>query len=51
MLTEFIRNGARELIACAGEAELNKLLALYGGAEVDGKHRVVRNGYLPARQV
>ena len=51
LLTDLIRNGARDLIARAVEAELNELLAQYATEEVDGKRRVVRNGYLPARQV
>jgi transposase-like protein len=51
LLTDLIRNGARDLIARAVEAELNELLAQYATEQVDGKRRVVRNGYLPARQV
>lgn len=51
LLTDLIRNGAKELIARAVEAELSELLAQYATEEVDGKRRVVRNGYLPARKV
>jgi len=51
-LTEMLRNGARELIAQAVEAEVRGLLGQYRDRQTaDGKAAVVRNGYLPERQV
>jgi putative transposase len=52
MLTEMLRQGAQDLICQAVEAELGELLAQYAGQR-DGKGRsaVVRNGYLPTREV
>ena len=51
-LTELIRSGARELIARALEAELEELLAGFGGQQDDqGRSRVVRNGYQPQREI
>ncbi|PZP48851.1 MAG: IS256 family transposase, partial [Azospira oryzae] len=46
-LEELIRRGARELIQKAIEVEVQELLAEYGNV----KRAVVRNGYLPERQV
>ena len=48
-LTELIRQGARDLIAQAVEAELQQLLAQYQNMMVDGKQAIVRNGFLPER--
>ena len=51
-LEELIRRGARELIQKAIEVEVQELLAEYGNVEMLGGQRaVVRNGYLPAREV
>jgi len=51
-LTELIRQGARQLIHQAIEAELESLLAQYAGQRTaDGKAAVVRNGYLPERNI
>lgn len=51
-LEELIRRGARELIQKAIEVEVQELLAEYGNVKVLGGQRaVVRNGYLPAREV
>jgi putative transposase len=51
-LTALLRQGAQQLIRQAVEAELEELLAQYAG-QSDGKGRagVVRNGYLPEREV
>jgi putative transposase len=49
MLTEVIRNGARELLATAIEAEVNEFLQAHNPQE--GKARFVRNGYLPEREI
>lgn len=48
-LTELIRQGARDLIAQAVEAELQQLLAQHQNVMVDGKQAIVRNGFLPGR--
>jgi transposase-like protein len=51
-LTEVLREGARQLLAQAVEAELAAFLGSH--AEVingEGRRRLVRNGYLPERQV
>ena len=48
-LTELIRQGARDLIAQAVEAEVQQLLAQYQNSMVDGKQAIVRNGFLPER--
>ncbi|MEL7054160.1 MAG: IS256 family transposase [Cyanobacteria bacterium J06588_5] len=51
-LSELLRQGARQIIAQAVEAELNEFLAQYQGLrEASGRRGVVRNGYLPARTV
>ena len=50
-LTELLRNGAKELINQAVQAELEELLSRYSGIKVDGKQAVIRNGYLPKRTV
>ena len=51
-LHELIRNGARELIARAVEAELAEFMARYDDAVLsDGRRAVVRNGHLPARTI
>lgn len=51
-LTELLRSGAQRLIQQAVEAELAELLAQYAGETAAcGRSAVVRNGYLPAREV
>jgi transposase-like protein len=51
-LEELIRRGARELIRKVIEVEVQELLAENGNVEMPGGQRVVvRNGYLPAREV
>ncbi len=51
-LTELLRTGAKRLIQQAIEAELAELLAQYGEQVDDqGRRAVVRNGYLPEREV
>lgn len=52
VLTEVLRQGAQELIRQAVEAELADLLAQYAGQrDTKGRAAVVRNGYLPEREV
>ena len=51
-LTDLIRQGARTLIEQAIKAELDVLLERVGHLrDEEGRRRVVRNGYLPERQV
>jgi len=51
-LTELVRTGARRLIQQAIEAELAELLAGYAEQVDDqGRRLVVRNGYLPEREI
>jgi putative transposase len=51
-LTELLRSGAKRLIKQAVEAELADLLASYAGqTDTGGRAAVVRNGYLPEREV
>ena len=51
-LSELLRQGARQIIAQAVEAELNEFLSEYQSLRDDAGHQaVVRNGYLPARTI
>ena len=51
-LTEMLREGAMQLIHQAVEAELQDLLTQHSGRRTaEGKMAVVRNGYLPAREL
>src|SRR5918911_380695 len=51
-LTEVLRQGAPRLLAQAIEAEVAVLLAQYAERrDMQGRHAVVRNGYLPERVV
>lgn len=51
-LTEWLRAGARKLIAQALEAELETLLSRHADVRLqNGRHAVVRNGYLPKRTI
>jgi transposase-like protein len=51
-LDELIQQGARQVIQQAIEAELATLLEQYGNVKtLDGRRAVVRNGYLPEREV
>ena len=51
-LTELLRQGAKQLIHRAIEAELGEYLAQYTELTDDqGRRAVVRNGYLPEREV
>ena len=52
LLSEVLRNGARELLARAVEAEAADFLEQYAGLKTeDGRQRVVRHGHLPERAV
>lgn len=51
-LTEILREGARELLSKAVQAELEVFLATYSSELlIDGRKAVVRNGSLPTRRV
>jgi putative transposase len=51
-VTEVLRQGARKLLAQAIEAEVEAFLAEHAElALANGHRRVVRNGYLPEREV
>jgi len=51
-LTELLRNGAHQLIVDAVEAELHDLLNQYSDMKDQHGHRqIVRNGYLPEREI
>ena len=51
-LDELIRRGARQVIQQAIEAELAQLIEQYGNVKtLSGSRAVVRNGYLPEREV
>lgn len=52
VLTALLRNGARQLIAQAVEAELQQLLQIHEDKHLpDGRKAVVHNGYLPERSI
>ncbi len=51
-LTDILREGAQKLLAAAIEAELTDLLARYKEFKTEaGQQAVVRNGYLPKREI
>ncbi len=51
-LTEMLRTGAQQLIERAVEAELQELLEQHGERRTEtGRAGVVRNGYLPEREL
>ena len=51
MLTEVIRSGARQLLSLAVEAEVASFIESHQQSLSDGRARLVRNGYLPEREV
>jgi len=52
LLTELLRTGARQLVQQAIEAELNELLSQFADQQTaEGRAVVVRNGYLPEREI
>jgi putative transposase len=51
-LEELVRRGARDILQRAIEAELEQLLDEFASVSlIDGRRAVVRNGYLPAREI
>ena len=52
VLTEVLRRGAKELLQQAVEAEVAAVIAQFAELKDEqGRQRVVRNGYLPARTI
>ena len=51
-LTDVLRDGARQLLAQAVEAEVADFLAMHANLkDEDGRVRIVRHGHLPEREV
>jgi putative transposase len=51
-LTELLRTGARQLIQEAVETELSEFMSRFAGRALnDGRSAVIRNGYLPEREI
>ena len=51
-ITDILRNGARQLLAEALEAEIESFLAIYTDLKDNkGCQRITRNGYLPGREI
>jgi transposase-like protein len=51
-ITDILRQGARRLLSVALEAEIESFLRQYQDIKDEkGRHRVVRNGYLPEREI
>lgn len=51
-LEELVRRGARDILQRAIEAEVEQLLEEFAAVSLmDGRRAVVRNGYLPAREI
>ena len=52
VLGELLKNGAKQLLAQAVEAELNELLDTHNDQKLDdGRQAVVKNGFLPERTI
>ena len=52
LLTEVLKKGAIELLAKAIEAEVSEFMKRYESLrDEDGHHSIVRNGYLPEREI
>lgn len=51
LLTEVLRQGARQLLSAAIEAEVEEFLSCYQERNESGKSRFVRNGHLPDRNI
>ena len=51
-LDEIVRQGARRMLQEALEHEVSEFLAMMGGKKGgEGRHEVVRNGFLPEREL
>lgn len=51
LLTQLIEGGVRRLVAQAMEAEVEVFISAVAERQKDGRSRVVRNGYLPERDI
>ncbi len=51
VLGELLKEGARQLLAKAVEAELAELLEQHDAQTAEDKRAVLRNGYLPERTI
>lgn len=52
LLEQTIQNGVVKILACAFEAEIQKFIDKYKNVKTaEGKNIVVRNGYLPEREI
>ncbi len=51
VLNELLKSGAQKLIHNAVEAELREFMSQHQGVTEDGKVSVIRNGYLPQREI
>ena len=52
VLTSLLRSGARDLITKAAQTELAEFLSQYQNmTDSEGRPLVVRNGYLPQREI
>lgn len=52
VLTDLLRQGAREMLAAAIEAEVDDYLTAHEGCrDAEGRRQVVRNGRLPGREI
>lgn len=52
ILTDILRQGAQKMLATAIDCEVNEYLAEHAHQlDTDGKRLVVRNGYLPTREI
>jgi transposase-like protein len=51
-LTDLLKEGAQRLLHQAIEAELSEMLSKYSDyKDISGRHQIVRNGYLPKREI
>lgn len=51
-LSELLRRGAREMLAQANEEEVEQYVQAHAGVrDGDGRRLVVRNGYMPEREI
>ena len=51
-LTEILRAGARQLLAQAIEVEVDAHIVVFAGlTDAKGRRRIVRQGYLPEREI
>ena len=51
LLTEALRQGAKQLLAAAVEAEVSDFMEQHQETLGNGKNRLARNGHLPQRDI